>query len=100
MAIREITLREYASDLENVVIFWAGIGTPMGDYAPLGHPGMDFAERNGLLDLLGFVDEEGNWQWWGTESPTDNLGNTITLIQAYSDRKKWASLIAEYESEV
>jgi hypothetical protein len=95
-----MTLNEYANDRENVVLFWAGVGTPAGDYAPLGHPDLDFADRRGLLDLTGTVDTDGDWHWDGKGSPTDGRANSITKLHAYADAKVWASLVKEYEEAV
>jgi hypothetical protein len=87
-----MTLNDYANQRENVVIFWASTGKPMGDYALLGHPDWDFAESRGLLDLQGFLDPDLDWRWNGKGKPTDMRGNTITKLSAYVDSELWKEL--------
>ena len=79
---------------ENVCVFFASIGTPAGDYLPLCVPEVDdeFTER--LASLRGYVDEHGDWAWDGNGDPRDCRGNTVTKVQAYQDRKKWADMAA------
>ena len=91
-----ISLSDYANERANVVLFYAGNGTPSGSYHPLGHPDLDFAERNGLLDLTGTVDESGDWRWDGDGNPTDDSANIIYRIHAYVDAKRWTSDVEEY----
>lgn len=98
-ATKTLTLAEYASSRENVVLFWAGVGAPTGDYSPVGHADMDFPEQLGLLGLTGSVDESGDWRWDGEGKPTDDRANTIYKLHAYVDAKKWASMDAEYNEE-
>lgn len=94
-----ITLNDYANAREDVVLFFAGQGCPGGDYTPLGHYDLDFADRNYLLDLEGTVDDKGDWHWDGEGDPTDDQGNSIYQLHAYVDPLKWESLDEEYESE-
>jgi hypothetical protein len=96
----QITLQDYCEARENVVIFFAGFGQPTGDYTLAGHPEFDFADRRGLLDLTGAVDSEGAWQWDGDGEPTDDRGNSITKIQAFSDAEQWTAIVQEYDSAV
>ncbi len=98
-ATQTVTLAEYANDREDVVLFVAGIGMPTGDYAPLGHPDLDFAERRGLLDLSGTVDEHGDWRWDGEGSPRDDRANSITQLHAYVDFAAWERIVAEFEAK-
>lgn len=93
-----MTLAEYANSRENVVLFWAGVGCPMGDYDLIGHPAFDFAECRELLDLEGEVDAEGDWNWNGQSNPTDWLGNSITKLQAYTSADRWDAIVEEYEN--
>ncbi len=92
------SLNDYANERQNVVLFWVSVGTPTGDYSPLGHPDLDFADRNGLLDLTGTVDEAGDWRWDGEGNPTDDKSNTITQLHAYADEKQWNAIVQEYEA--
>lgn len=94
-----MTLSDYASEHPYSVLFWAGIGCSAGDYSPLGAD-CDFAERNGLLDLEGTVDGDGDWQWDGKGNPTDDRRNTITRLQAYPDEPRWRRLTGEYDPKV
>lgn len=87
-----MTLRDYANGRENVVLFWASVGTPGGDYAPLGNPDWDFAERRGLLDMDGLVDVEGGWRWDGYGDPRDDRQNSLTRLHAYVDAPRWAAM--------
>jgi hypothetical protein len=98
-ATTTLTLNDYANEREDVVLFWTSIGTPMGDYTPLGYPDIDFADRRGLLGLGGTIDDDGDWLWDGEGNPTDDRSNTIMRLHAYIDAKKWRSLVEEYESE-
>lgn len=93
-----MTLNDYANDRNDVVLFWVSVGCPTGDYTPLGYPDLDFAERRGLLELNGTVDEANNWHWDGKGSPTDDQLNSITKLHAYADAWRWAAIIEEYES--
>lgn len=88
----EITLLDYANEREFVVAFYTSTAAPAGDYAPLGNPDLDFVERRGLLDLVGTVDSEGDWQWSGEGEPTDDNGNSILKVHAYVSPQKWAEL--------
>jgi len=90
----EMTLADYASSRDAVCVFFAGIGTPAGDYLPLGVPDVvdEFAER--LLGLRGYVDEHGDWAWDGNGDPRDCRGNTVTKVQAYQNRETWADMAA------
>lgn len=91
-------LNDYCNARKNVVIFFAGIGSPTGDYTVAGYPDLDFADRNGLLELEGEIDSSGDWQWNGLGNPTDDRANSITKVQAYSDARRYAEIIAECES--
>jgi hypothetical protein len=95
----KITLLDYANDREYVVVNWRSVGTPMGSSTPLGYPDLDFADRNGLLELSGDVDEGGVWEWDGEGRPTDDLRNSILQIEAGPSKHRWEKIIAEYESE-
>ena len=99
-ATETISLCDYANDRDYTVLFWAGVGMPGGDYAPCGHPDLDFVERRDLLGLAGTVDESGCWNWDGQGNPRDDRGNSITKLQAYSDKAKWESIADEYEGDV
>lgn len=87
-----MTLADYANQRENVILFYAGVGAPTGDYVQLGCPDDDFAERRNLLDLSGTIDTEGDWRWNGEGNPSDDRANTIYKLHAYVDPKKWAEL--------
>lgn len=93
-----ITLADYAADRQQVVLFWCSVGQPTGDYTAIGEPDLDFADRRGLLSLVGEIDPDGDWRWYcrADDNPTDDLGNTITKLHAYSDAKKYAALLAEF----
>lgn len=93
-----VTLADYANEREDVVLFFAGVADPTGDYTPLGYPDLDFAERRRLLDLTGTVDANGDWQWDGEGNPTDDRANTIYKLHAYVDAKRWETIVEEYES--
>jgi hypothetical protein len=95
-----VTLADYASNRENVCVFFASIGTPAGDYLPLGVPQVDdeFTER--LASLRGYVDEHGDWAWDGNGDPRDCRGNTVTKVQAYQDRTRWTNLTSEWWDRV
>lgn len=95
---RTMTLHDYANDRDYVVICWAGVGRPMGDMAVLGHPDLDFADRNGLLELNGEVDEFGEWEWDGEWRPTDDQRNPITQLSAAPAEVRWKKIVAEYEA--
>jgi hypothetical protein len=95
----KITLCDYANEREYVVMFWVGFGNPTGDYAVIGHPDLDFAERRGLLELIGIVDEDGEWFWDGKGDPRDDRRNSITQVSAISNQAKWQSIVEEWESE-
>ena len=95
-----MTLNDYANAREDVVIFWAGFACPTGDYTVAGYPDLDFAERNGLLDLEGEIDAAGDWRWNGEGNPTDDRNNTITKVHAYVDVSRYESIIEEYEAAV
>jgi len=92
-----VSLLRYANDRENVVLFWASVGTPMGDYSPLGYQNIEFADRRGLLELEGEV-RDGDWLWNGEGDPSDDFANDITKLQAYVDPKRWASIVNYYEA--
>jgi hypothetical protein len=87
-----MTLNDYANERENVVLFWASGGTPGGEYAPLGNPDLDFADRRGLLNMNGDVDDSGDWRWDGEGNPADDNANSITKLHAYVDAKLWATM--------
>lgn len=93
-----ISLLDYANDREYVVLFWSSVGTPTGSSVPLGYPDLDFADRNGLLELTGTVNESDDWQWDGEGHPTDDQRNTITRLTAYETELKWNEIVAEYEA--
>lgn len=95
---KTMTLNDYVNDRESVVLFWAGVGCPAGDYTVLGHPDLDFAERRGLLDLSGTVDAEGDWRWDGEGDPLDDQGNTIYKLHAYADTTRWEEMAEEFEN--
>lgn len=97
-ATRTVTLNDYANDRDYVVLCWASVGTPMGSSTPLGHPDLDFADRNGLLELTGEVDEFGEWEWDGEGRPSDDNRNTITQLSAAPAEGRWKAIVAEYES--
>jgi len=95
-----MTLIDYVNANEHVVLFWRSVGTPGGDYSPLGHADSDFADARGLNDLEGKVDEvAGDWMWDGIPGndgkPTDHYGNTILRLHAYVDPDRWAILNQE-----
>ena len=90
-----MTLNDFANARDDVVLFWTSVGVPTGDYAPLGHSALDFADRRGLLDLEGEIDAAGDWQWSGLGNPTDDRANTILRLRAYPDQAKWAAIVAE-----
>lgn len=91
----KISLSKYVQDRDNVVLFWTAVGTPLGDYTPLGHPDFDFADRRGLLSLHGNVDRYGDWRWDGKGGPTDDRANSILNLIAYTDTEKWLSMVDE-----
>ena len=93
-----ISLNDYANGREGVVLFCVSTAVPTGDYFPLGHSDIDFADRNGLLELSGTVDESGDWRWDGEGEPADDRGNTVTKLHAYVGEKQWAAIVEEYES--
>lgn len=95
-----MTLGEYANANEYAVLFWAGVGKPTGETTALGHPDMDFAERNGLLDLDGFVGPDNDWEWLGDDgkNPTDDRGNSILQVRAFVDPVAWKVIVEEYEN--
>jgi hypothetical protein len=94
-----MTLQEYASGREKVVLFFVGVGCPTGDHTVLGHPDLDFAERRGLLDLQGEVDEQMNWWWDGSGDPQDDNGSSIYNLHAYVDAQCWDASVQEYEAD-
>jgi hypothetical protein len=89
-----VTMADYASTRDAVCVFFASIGTPAGDYLPLGAPDVvdEFTER--LASLRGYVDEHGDWAWDGKGDPRDCRGNTVTKVQAYQNRATWADMVA------
>jgi hypothetical protein len=93
-----ISLLDYCNDRENVVIFYAGIGSPTGQETVSGHPHLDEATRLGFDDLTGEVDAEGDWHWDGQGTPRDSRRNTITKVQAYVSEKRYAAIVDEYEN--
>jgi hypothetical protein len=95
-----MTLAEFCENREHVVVFWAGIGCPMGDYAPAGYPDMDFVERRELLDLDGKVDPEGCWRWLGEGRVFDDRGNSIQKLEAYCSEEQWKRMVSDYEAIV
>lgn len=90
-------LGEYVNGREKVVLWWRSVGTPAGDYVPMGCPDIDFAGRNDLLGLTGTLDGRGDWRWDGVGNPTDDLRNTVTSLHAYVDTEGWDALVREYE---
>lgn len=99
-ATKTVTLTDYANDRDNVVLFWAAVGTPLGDHTPLGYPDLDFADRQGLLDLTGTVDDAGDWLWDGEGEPTGYHANSITTLHAFVSAKRWNAIVEEYENNV
>jgi hypothetical protein len=91
----KVTLNSYANEREYVILFWAGVGCPTGNYALLGNPDDDFADRRHLLDLTGVVDAAGEWRWDGEGEPRDDRANSITKLHAYSDENRWLDAAAE-----
>lgn len=98
MATATQKLNDYANDRENVVLFFAGIGCPTGQETLLGHPDLDFAERRGLLELSGTVDEAGDWRWDGEGNPTDDSGNSLSRLHAFVNAARWSKIVEEYEA--
>lgn len=90
-----VTLSEYIETRDSVILFWAGVGCPVGAYNLLGHPNFDFADRRGLLALSGTVDRFDTWAWDGEGYPLDDRSNSITKIEAYCDRRKWEEIEQE-----
>ncbi len=97
MATETLSLNDYADAREDVVIFFAGVGHPTGDYCLADCPDDDFADRRGLFDLTGTVDVDGDWRWDGEGNPTDDRGNTIYKVHAYVDAAKWSELASDGE---
>lgn len=95
-ALNLISLADYAADRQHVVLFWCSVGQPTGNYTVIGEPDLDFAERRGLLDLIGEIDADGDWRWNGEGSPTDDFGSSFTKLHAYVDAKRHAALLAEF----
>jgi hypothetical protein len=92
-----ITLSDYADTHEHLVLYVVGIGLPRGMHTVIGHPDLDFAERRELLDLPGFLDTEGWWNWDGTGTPTDDNGNSITVLQAFESPSRWNGIVKKYQ---
>ncbi len=90
-----MTLIEYATEREYVVVFWVSNGTPTGNYATIGYPDMDIADP--WFDLEGTVSEGDIWNWDGEDRPNDLWMNTILKLQAYEDAPRWQTLVKEYE---
>jgi hypothetical protein len=96
--VATISLLDYANDRDHVVLYWASVGVPRGSDTPLGYPEIDFADRNGLLELTGTVDEDGDWVWDCEGDPRDDQRNTITRLYAGPARGRWEAIVAQYET--
>ena len=97
-ATQTLSLNDYANAREDVVLFFTSTACPTGDNTPLGYPDLDFADRRGLLDLSGTVDEAGDWRWDGEGEPSDDRSNSVTKLHAYVAPTQWAEIVADYES--
>lgn len=93
-----MTLNDFCSERENVIVWVAGIGCPTGDYHVADCPDMDELDRWGCLDLEGEIDGAGDWRWNGEGKPSDDRANSITKIHAYVDANRYASVVEEYET--
>jgi len=91
MTMTTLTLAEYADGRNNVVLF----GVPFGKTL-IGHHDFDFADRRGLLNLEGTLDD-GYWRWNQQGAPTDDRGNRITWMHATPHPQAWTVLVNQFE---
>lgn len=90
-----ISLRDYANSQEYVVLFWVSQGQSSGAETPLNYPDIDTADD--WLDLRGYIDINGVWQWDGNGKPKDCRRNSVYRLSASSDENRWNELVSEYE---
>lgn len=86
----KITLADYASDRDGVVLFWCSVGTPMGDYSAIGDEWLDTDDD--WMGAEGTVDAAGDWRWDGRGDFRDGRGNSVLKLHAYVDAARFSEL--------